>query len=168
MWGWAWGDVPQVPSHPPRLLEGLPQAPEDIRVVLGCEELAGVDSLRVERMGQHGFPCGLQHPSPRPAGVDGSPRTPCGAGEPGPRRRGPPGPTSAAPTAACGSSAATTVHRRARGLGWGRERGRGCVWCGHGDWWRWWARGNPPGPVLWGCAGSGSKKKSLPCLSWGT
>ena len=63
--GWAWGDVPQAPAFSSRLLEGLPQAPEDIRVVLGREEVAGVDSLGVERIGQHGFPCGLWHPPPR-------------------------------------------------------------------------------------------------------
>ena len=41
------------------------QAPEDIRVVLGRGEVAGVDSQGVERIGQHGFPCGLRHPPPR-------------------------------------------------------------------------------------------------------
>ena len=39
--------------------------PEDIRVVLGRGEVAGVDSQGVERIGQHGFPCGLRHPPPR-------------------------------------------------------------------------------------------------------
>ena len=40
------------------------QAPEDIRVVLGRGEVAGLDSLGLERIGQHGFPCGLRHPAP--------------------------------------------------------------------------------------------------------
>ena len=56
---WALGDVPQAPAFSSRLLEGLPQAPEDIRVVLGCREVAGLDSLGSERIGQPGFPCGL-------------------------------------------------------------------------------------------------------------
>ena len=65
MRGWALGDVPQADAVSLRSLEGLPQAPEDIRVVLGRGEVAGVDSQGVERIGQHGFPCGLRHPSPR-------------------------------------------------------------------------------------------------------
>ena len=60
--GWALGDVPQADAVLLCLLEGLPQAPEDIRVVLGRGEVAGVDSQGVERIGQHGFPCGLRHP----------------------------------------------------------------------------------------------------------
>ena len=66
--------------------------------------------------------CGIY---PR-AGLGGSsPPTPCGAGGPGPRGRALPGPTFAAPRAACGSSAATTVPGRGRGLG--RRSGRGWV-----------------------------------------
>ena len=42
-----------------------PQAPEDIRVVLGRGEVAGMDSQGVECIRQHGFPCGLRHPPPR-------------------------------------------------------------------------------------------------------
>ena len=45
-----------------------------------------------------------------------------GPGGPGPRGRALPGPTFAAPRAACGSSAATTVPGRGRGLG--RRSGR--------------------------------------------
>ena len=63
--GWALGDVPQADAVSLCLLEGLPQAPEDIRVVLGRRGVAGVDSQEVERIGQHGFPCGLRHPAPR-------------------------------------------------------------------------------------------------------
>ena len=62
---WALGDIPQAGAVWPRLLEGLHQAPEDIRVVRGRREVALVDSQGVERMGQHGFPCGLRHPPPR-------------------------------------------------------------------------------------------------------
>ena len=65
MRGWALGDVPQADAVSPRFLEGLPQAPEDVRVVVGRREVAGVDSQGVERIGQHGFPCGLRHPPPR-------------------------------------------------------------------------------------------------------
>ena len=65
MWGWALGDVPQADAVSLCLLEGVPQAPEDIRVVLGRGEVAGVDCQGVERIGQHGFPCGLRHPPPR-------------------------------------------------------------------------------------------------------
>ena len=65
VWGWAWGDVPQARSFSPRLLEGLPQAHEDIQVVLGCGELAGLDSPGMELIGKHGFPCGLRHPPSR-------------------------------------------------------------------------------------------------------
>ena len=108
MRGWALGDVPQADAVSPRFLEGLPQAPEDVRVVLGRGEVAGVDSQGVERIGQQGFP-----------------PTPCGADGPGPRGRALPGPTSAAPRAVCGSSAATTVPGRACGLG--RRSGRGWV-----------------------------------------
>ena len=63
--GWVLGDVPQADAVSLRLLEGLPQALEDIRVVLGRGEVAGVDSQGVQRIGQHGFPCGLRHPTPR-------------------------------------------------------------------------------------------------------
>ena len=62
--GWALGDVPQADAVSLRLLEGLPQAPEDIRVVLGRGEVARIDSQGVERIGQHGFPCRLRHPAP--------------------------------------------------------------------------------------------------------
>ena len=65
MRGWALGGVPQAYAVSLRLLEGLPQAPEDIQVVLGRGEVAGLDSQGVERIGQHGFPCGLRHPAPR-------------------------------------------------------------------------------------------------------
>ena len=65
MRGWALGDVPQADAVSLCLLQGLPQAPKDIRVVLGRGEAAKVDSQGVERIGQHGFPCGLRHPSPR-------------------------------------------------------------------------------------------------------
>ena len=65
MRGWALGDVPQADVVSLCLLEGLPQAPEDMRVVLGCREVAGADSQGVERIGQHGFPCGPRHPAPR-------------------------------------------------------------------------------------------------------
>ena len=59
--GWPLGDVPPVDAVWLRLLEGLPQALEDIRVVLGRREVAGVDSQGVERIGKHGFPCGMRH-----------------------------------------------------------------------------------------------------------
>ena len=62
---WALGDVPQADAVSLCLLEGLPQAPEDIRVVPERGEVAGVDSQGVERIGQHGFPCSLRHPTPR-------------------------------------------------------------------------------------------------------
>ena len=65
MRGWALGDVPQADAVSLRFLEGFPQAPEDIRVVVGRGEAAGVDSQGVERIGQLGFPCGLRHPPPR-------------------------------------------------------------------------------------------------------
>ena len=65
MRGWALGDVPQADAVSLCLLEDLPQAPEDIRVVLGREEVARMVSRGVERIGQHGFPCGLRHPPPR-------------------------------------------------------------------------------------------------------
>ena len=65
MRSWASGDVPQADAVSLCLLEGLPQAPEDIRLVLGRGEVAGADSQGVERIGQHGFPCGLRHPPPR-------------------------------------------------------------------------------------------------------
>ena len=65
MRGWALGDVRQADAVSLCLLEGLPQAPEDIRVVLGRGEVAGVDYQGVERISRHGFPCGLRHPSPR-------------------------------------------------------------------------------------------------------
>ena len=65
MQGWALGDVPQADAVSLRFLEGLLQAPEDIRVVLGRGEVAGLGSQGVERIGQHGFPCSLRHPTPR-------------------------------------------------------------------------------------------------------
>ena len=61
--GRALGDVPQEDAVSLRLLEVLLQAPEDIRVVLGLGEVAGVDSQGLEGIGQHGFPCGLRHPA---------------------------------------------------------------------------------------------------------
>ena len=60
--GWALGDVSQADAVSLRLLEGFWQAPEDIRLVPGRGEVAGVDSQGVERTGQHGFPCGRRHP----------------------------------------------------------------------------------------------------------
>ena len=124
MRGWALGDVPQADAVSLRHLEGLPQAPEDIRVVLGRRSCGG------------GLPGGGAHrpawlpmrpaaSTPPPAGGGSSPPTPCGAGGPGPRGRALPGPTFAAARAACGSSAATTVPGRGRGLG--RRSGRGWV-----------------------------------------
>ena len=65
---WAFGDVPQAYAVSLHLLEGLSQAPEDIGAVPGRGEVAGMDSQGVERIGQHGFPCGLWHPAPRLAG----------------------------------------------------------------------------------------------------
>ena len=65
VWGLAGGDVPQAPSFPLRRLEDPLQAPEDIRVVLGCRELTGLESVWMERICQHGFACSLRHPSPR-------------------------------------------------------------------------------------------------------
>ena len=66
VWGGAWGDVPKAPSFSPRPPKGLPQASENIRVVLGCGVFVASDSLGMERIGQHGFRCGLRHPSNRP------------------------------------------------------------------------------------------------------
>ena len=152
-WGWAWGDVPQAPSFSSRLLDGLPQASENIRVVLRCWEVAGVDFLGMERISQHGSPCSLWHPPPRRPEVTVLRRPLAGPVDQGPRGRALSGPTFAARRAACGSSAATTVHGRDCGLG--LRCGGGCVWWGHGDWWRWWARGSPRSPVPWGCVGSG-------------
>ena len=63
--GGALGDVPQAYAVSLRLLEGLPQVPEDILVVLGRGEVAGVDSQGVECIGPHGFPYGLRLPPPR-------------------------------------------------------------------------------------------------------
>ena len=93
--------------------------------------------------------------TPPPAGGGSSPPTPCGAGGPGPRGRALPGPTFAAPGAACGSSAAITVPGQGRGLL--RRSGRGWVLWGHGDWWRWRARGSSRSPVPWGARGAGSR-----------
>ena len=65
---------------------------------------------------------------------------PFGAGPPGPPGRALPGPTFAAPRAACWSSAATTGPEQGRSLQ--RRCGRRCVWWGHGDRWRWLAEGD--------------------------
>ena len=62
---WALGDVRQADAVSLCLLEGVPQAPEEIRVVLGRGEVAGADSQGEERIDQHGLPCGLRHPPPR-------------------------------------------------------------------------------------------------------
>ena len=51
MRGRALGDVPQADAVSLRFLEGPPQAPEDIRVVLGRGEVAGVDSQGLKRIG---------------------------------------------------------------------------------------------------------------------
>ena len=63
--GWALGDVPQADAVSLRLLEGLLQAPEVIRGILGRGEVAGMDSQGVDRIGQYGLPCGLRHPTLR-------------------------------------------------------------------------------------------------------
>ena len=63
--GRAWGDVPQAHSFLSHLLEGLPQALEDIRVVLGRGEVAGVDSLgggASASMASHAA-CGMHPPA---------------------------------------------------------------------------------------------------------
>ena len=65
MRGRALGDVPKADAVSLRLLEGLPQAPEGIWVVLGWREVAIMDSQGVERIDQQGFSCGLRHPAPR-------------------------------------------------------------------------------------------------------
>ena len=124
MRGWALGDVPQADAVSLCFLEGLRQAPEDIRVVLGRGEVAGVDSQGLERIGERWLPMRPAASTPPLAGGGSSPPTPCGADGLGPRERALPGPTSAAPRAACGSSAATTVPGRACGLG----RRSGCGW----------------------------------------
>ena len=125
MRGWALGDVPQADAVSLRFLEGLPQAPKDIRVVLGRGEVAGVDSQGVERIGQHGFPCGLRHPPPRRPEAAVLHRPLAGPMDQALEGGLSPGPLFAAPRAACGSSAATTVPGRACGLG--RRSGRGWV-----------------------------------------
>ena len=62
MRGWALGDVSQADAVSLCLLEGLPQAPEDIWVVLGRGEVVGVDSQGVERMASHAA-CGINPPA---------------------------------------------------------------------------------------------------------
>ena len=62
--GRALGDAPQTYAVWLRLLEGLLQSSEYIRVVLGCGQVARVDSQGLERIGQHGFPCSLRHLTP--------------------------------------------------------------------------------------------------------
>ena len=125
MRGSALGDVPQADAVSLCLLEGLPQAPEDVRVVLGRREVAGVDSQGVERIRQHGFPCGLRHPPPRRPEAAVLHRPLAGPVDQALEGGLSAGPTFAAPRAACGSSTATTVPGRGRGLG--RRSGRGWV-----------------------------------------
>ena len=65
MRGWALGYVPQADAVSLCLLDGLPQAPEDIRVVLGRAEVAGVDSQRGSAsasMASHAA-CGIHPPA---------------------------------------------------------------------------------------------------------
>ena len=152
-WGWAWGDVPQAPSLSSRLLEGLPQASEDIRVVLGGREVAGVDSFGMERIGQHGFSCGLWHPAPRRLEAAVLCRPLAGPVDQAPDGRLCPGPRSQLPELRVGPALPPLAPGQGRGLAWRCERG--CVWWGHGDWWRWRALGSPRSPVPWVCLGSG-------------
>ena len=153
--GGAFGDVPQADAVSLCLLEGLPQALEDIRVVLhgargGCR--GGLPGGGAHRPAWLPMPPAAS--TPPPAGGGSSPPTPCGARGPGPRWRALSGPTFAASRAACGSSAATTVPGRGRDLG--RMSGRRWVCRGCGDWERWRAWGISRSPVPWGCAGSGN------------
>ena len=154
LWGWACGDVPQSPSFPPCLPEGPPQAPEDIQVVLGCGELTGLSSLGMERIGQHCLPCSPRHPSrcrPESTVLCRLPARPVDEALEGGLR---PGPLPQVPQ--------LRVVQRCHHGPWaglspwaGGERGRGRVWWGHGESWRWLAWGSRRSPVPWGCAGSG-------------
>ena len=67
MRGWALGDVPQADAVSLRFLEGLPQAPEDIRVVLGRGRLRGWTPRgwsASASMASHAA-CGIQPPAGR-------------------------------------------------------------------------------------------------------
>ena len=71
--GWALGDVPRADAVSLCPQGGLLQAPEDIRVVLGRGEVAGVDSQGVERIDRQFSTDPLRGRWTRPS-REGSPR----------------------------------------------------------------------------------------------
>ena len=151
-WGWAWGDVPQALSFSSRLLEGFPQASEDIRVVLGCGGVAQVGSLRMERISQHGFPCGLWHPSPRQLEAAVLRLPLAGPVDQALEGRLCPGPLSHFPELRVGPALPPLSMGGAVPLDGGLGVGVSAAVMGTGDGR---ARGSPRSPLPWGCVRSG-------------
>ena len=151
--GWALNDVPHAYAVSLRLPEGLLQVPEDVWVVLGRGEVAGVDSQGVERIGQHGFPCGLRHPAPRQLEAAVLCRPLAGPLDQALEGGVCPGPLSQLPELRVGPVPPPLSLGGAVALGGGD--GRGWVRCGRGDWGRWRAWGIPRSSLPWECAGSG-------------
>ena len=138
--GWALGDVPQADAVSLRRLEALSQAPEDIQVVLGRGEVAGVDSQGVERISQRSFSCacGIHPPHRLEAAVLHRPLA--GPEDQALEGGSCPGPLSQVPELRAGPAAPPLSLGGAAVLGGGVGVG-GCDWV--------------LGTVLWGFSGSG-------------
>ena len=88
-------------------------------MVLGCWEAVRLDSLAMERIGQHGFPCSLWHPPPGRLEVAVVRRPPAGPADPALEGGLRPGPLSQLPELCVGPALPPLSMGRAVVLGGG-------------------------------------------------